>query len=181
MILLGFILVNKHILNASDSRILSIIVVYLVMPCAIINSFEIGFTKEKLQGLLFSAVLATIIHILLLIFINIGRKLWHWNTVECATVMYSNSGNMIIPLVNAMLGTDYVLYSCAFMSVQLIFLWTHCSTMLADNQYKCNSHNSRTSALFLPDKTAICHTHTGKRHRKYACTSQHDSNWHADG
>lgn len=69
MILLGFILVNKHILNASDSRILSIIVVYLVMPCAIINSFEIGFTKEKLQGLLFSAVLATIIHILLLIFI----------------------------------------------------------------------------------------------------------------
>ena len=91
MILLGFILVNKHILNASDSRILSIIVVYLVLPCAIINSFEIGFTKEKLQGLLFSAVLATIIHILLLIFINIGRKLWHWNTVECATVMYSNS------------------------------------------------------------------------------------------
>ena len=180
MILLGFILVNKHILNASDSRILSIIVVYLVMPCAIINSFEIGFTKEKLQGLLFSAVLATIIHILLLIFINIGRKLWHWNTVECATVMYSNSGNMIIPLVNAMLGTDYVLYSCAFMSVQLVFLWTHCSTMLAEKPHM-EWKNSRTPALFPSDKTAICHTHTGKRHRKYACTSQHDSNWHADG
>ena len=50
MILLGFILVNKHILNASDSRILSIIVVYLVMPCAIINSFEIGFNKRKTAG-----------------------------------------------------------------------------------------------------------------------------------
>ena len=49
--------------------------------------------------------------------------------------MYSNSGNMIIPLVNAMLGTDYVLYSCAFMSVQLIFLWTHCSTMLAEKPH----------------------------------------------
>ena len=36
MILLGFILVNKNILKSSDSRILSIIVVYLVMPCAII-------------------------------------------------------------------------------------------------------------------------------------------------
>ena len=56
MILLGFILVNKNILKSSDSRILSIIVVYLVMPCAIIGSFEIDFTKEKLQGLLFSAV-----------------------------------------------------------------------------------------------------------------------------
>ena len=50
MILLGFILVNKNILKSSDSRILSIIVVYLVMPCAIIGSFEIDFTKEKLQG-----------------------------------------------------------------------------------------------------------------------------------
>ena len=47
MILLGFILVNKNILKSSDSRILSIIVVYLVMPCAIIGSFEIDFTKEK--------------------------------------------------------------------------------------------------------------------------------------
>ena len=70
MILLGFILVNKNILKSSDSRILSIIVEYLVMPCAIICSFEIDFTKEKLQGLLFSAVIAVIIHVLLLIFIN---------------------------------------------------------------------------------------------------------------
>lgn len=53
MILLGFILVNKHILNASDSRILSIIVVYLVMPCAIINSFEIGFTKKNCRDYYF--------------------------------------------------------------------------------------------------------------------------------
>ena len=82
MILLGFILVNKNILKSSDSRILSIIVVYLVMPCAIICSFEIDFTKEKLQGLLFSAVIAVIIHVLLLIFINIGRKFWHWTPVE---------------------------------------------------------------------------------------------------
>jgi predicted permease len=105
------------------------------MPCAIIGSFEIDFTKEKLQGLLFSAVIAVIIHVLLLIFINIGRKFWHWTPVECATVMYSNSGNMIIPLVSAILGSDYVLYSCAFMSVQLIFLWTHCSTMLSEKPH----------------------------------------------
>lgn len=50
MILLGFILVNKNILKSSDSQILSIIVVYLVMPCAIIGSFEIDFTKRKTAG-----------------------------------------------------------------------------------------------------------------------------------
>lgn len=53
MILLGFILVNKNILKSSDSRILSIIVVYLVMPCAIIGSFEIDFTKKNCRDCYF--------------------------------------------------------------------------------------------------------------------------------
>ena len=132
MILLGYVLVKKHLLKANDSKIISVLVVYLVLPCAIINSFGIEFTNDKLKGLLFAAVLAVIIHIFLLIFIMIGERFWHWNAIERATVMYSNSGNMIIPLVSAILGPDYVLYSSAFMSVQMIFLWTHCSTMIAE-------------------------------------------------
>ena len=50
-----------------------------------------------------AALLAVVIHILLLLFITIGKKLWHWNSIEQATVMYSNAGNMIIPLVSAIL------------------------------------------------------------------------------
>lgn len=136
MILLGFILVNKNILKSSDSRILFY---HRGIPGdALCHNWFIWdwiLPKEKLQGRYFPAVIAVIIHVLLLIFINIGRKFWHWTPVECATVMYSNSGNMIIPLVSAILGSDYVLYSCAFMSVQLIFLWTHCSTMLSEKPH----------------------------------------------
>ena len=126
MILLGYILVKKHLLKSTDSKIISVLIVYLVLPCAILNSFEITFTKDKLIGLLFAAVLAVIIHLLLLIFIKIGHKYWHWNAIEQA---------MIIPLVSAILGSDYILYSSAFMSVQLIFLWTHCSTLIAGESH----------------------------------------------
>lgn len=135
MILLGYILVKKHLLKSADSKIISVLVVYLVLPCAILNSFEITFTKDKLIGLLFATILAVVIHLFLLIFIKIGQKYWHWNAIEQATVMYSNSGNMIIPLVSAILGSDYILYSSAFMSIQLIFLWTHCSTIIAGKSH----------------------------------------------
>ena len=135
MILLGYVLVKKKLLKAKDSKIISVVVVYLVLPCAILSSFEIDFTREKLTGLIYAAILAVIIHILLLLFIKLGEKIWHWNAIEQATIMYSNSGNMIIPLVSAILGPDYVLYSSAFMSVQMIFLWTHCSTMIAEQPH----------------------------------------------
>ena len=53
------------------------------------------------------------------------------NEVEIASVYYSNSGNLIVPIVTFILGQDWVLYGCVFMSVQLIFLWTHCKKIIS--------------------------------------------------
>lgn len=55
----------------------------------------------------------------------------HLNEVEIASVYYSNSGNLIVPIVTFILGQDWVLYGCVFMSVQLIFLWTHCKKIIS--------------------------------------------------
>ena len=48
--------------------------------------------------------------------------------------MYTNSGNMIIPLITAMMGNDWVLYSSAFITVQLVLIWTHCRMMLCEDE-----------------------------------------------
>ncbi len=53
-------------------------------------------------------------------YISYGR-LFHLNEVEIASVYYSNSGNLIVPIVTFILGQEWVLYGCVFMSVQLIF------------------------------------------------------------
>ena len=36
-----------------------------------------------------------------------------------------------MPLVTAVLGAEWVLYSCVYMSVQLVFFWTHCKKVLS--------------------------------------------------
>lgn len=45
-------------------------------------------------------------------------------------VIYSNAAALVIPLVKALMGDAYVIYSCAFIIVQLVLLWTHASSLL---------------------------------------------------
>ena len=44
------------------------------------------------------------------------------DAVEKASIVYSNAGNLIIPLVIAVLGEDKVIYASAFIAVQNILL-----------------------------------------------------------
>lgn len=42
--------------------------------------------------------------------------------VEETSLIYSNAGNLIIPIVTAILGKEWVIYTSAFLSVQLFLL-----------------------------------------------------------
>ncbi|MBQ9612579.1 MAG: AEC family transporter, partial [Lachnospiraceae bacterium] len=52
-------------------------------------------------------------------------KPFHFTNIEKASLIYSNAGNLIIPLVTAILGSEWLIYSSAFLVVQLFILWTH--------------------------------------------------------
>ena len=45
--------------------------------------------------------------------------------MEQVNIIYSNAAALVIPIVQALLGEKYVVYSCAFVIVQLVLLWTH--------------------------------------------------------
>ena len=105
ILLAGFVLVRAGLLRAADSKVLSVILVYLVIPCVIIDAFQIEDTPAIRAGLGLDAI-------------------------ERATAIYSNAGALVIPLVQALLGQEYVIYSCAFIIVQLVLLWTHGSMIL---------------------------------------------------
>ncbi len=134
MIIMGYTLVKLKIVKSEDSKVLSMVCLYLIMPCVIINSFLIEFTPEKLKGLGLAVGVAIVIHFVAWIFIRILGKVFNFNPVEKASVMYSNAANMVIPVVMSVLGDEWVLYSSAFVSVQLVLLWTHCKSMLSNEK-----------------------------------------------
>ena len=61
IMVLGYILVKSRILKADDSVILSKIVIYLLMPCTVINAFQVDFTPEVREGFVFGFLIAIVL------------------------------------------------------------------------------------------------------------------------
>ena len=131
MIFMGFALVKAGIVKDEESKVLSKIVLYLVIPCVIVNAFQVDYTAQTVKGLMIAFVASVILQIILLIIVAVMGKVLSLNEVEVASVYYSNSGNLIVPIVTFILGKEWVLYGCVFMSVQLVFLWTHCKKIIS--------------------------------------------------
>ena len=131
MIFMGFAIVKAGIVKDEESNVLSKIVLYLVIPCVIVNAFQVDYTAQTVKGLMIAFVASVILQIILLIIVAVMGKVLSLNEVEVASVYYSNSGNLIVPIVTFILGKEWVLYGCVFMSVQLVFLWTHCKKIIS--------------------------------------------------
>ena len=125
MMAAGYVLVKAGLFESKDSKVLSNIVVYVCSPCVVVNSFQITLTKDKIMGLLLAAAGAVIVHALLVGLTRLVQKPLHLNPIEKMSVIYSNSGNLIVPLVSSVLGQEWVFYSTAYMVVQTLLLWTH--------------------------------------------------------
>lgn len=131
MIFMGYLIVKTGLVSDDDSKVLSKIILYLIVPCVIINAFQVDYTTDTVKGLLIAFAASVMTQVILLVVISVTGKLLHLNEVEVASVYYSNSGNLIVPIVTFILGQEWVLYGCVFMSVQLVFLWTHCKKIIS--------------------------------------------------
>ncbi|MFQ6794394.1 MAG: AEC family transporter [Thomasclavelia sp.] len=143
MIFFGFLLVKSHTLTTDDSKIISMIVLFVASPCAILTSFAIEFTPDKLIGLGLSFLGALIVHLIYIPLTQFLGKIFGLAPIEKATVIYSNSGNLIIPLVGAILGNEWVLYTSGYMVIQTILLWTHAKSLV------CNERNYDLKKIIL--------------------------------
>lgn len=125
MMFCGYLLVKAGVLKASDSKVLSIMIVYVICPCTILNAFQIEFTAETAGNFILSFAAAGIIHAMLFAIVYLLSNVFHFTSIEKASLIYSNAGNLIIPLVTAVLGEEWVIYASGFMVVQLFIIWTH--------------------------------------------------------
>ena len=130
-IILGWLLIRLRLLRPEDSRVLSVVCLYLVTPCVIVSAFQIDRTPELLHSLALSLGTAIGIHVFLFAAVALLRRPLRLTPVEQASVIYPNSGNLIIPLVTAILGRDWVIYASMFQLVQQFPIWTHCRILLS--------------------------------------------------
>ena len=130
VLFLGFLLVKCGICKVNDSRVLSRLCIYLVVPCSILSAFQVSYTPAIRSGLLLAVGAAILVHIVLIGLFTILGPILHLNGIEKASIIYSNAGNLVIPLGSSILGADWGIYSSAYVSVQLFLLWSHWKMMI---------------------------------------------------
>ena len=130
ILFMGFVLVRTGKLRSADGRALSVLLVYLILPCVIIHSFQVEPSAAVRRGLLFALGAAAAVHALFIMLTAVFRRLFTLKAVEQMALIYTNAGILVFPLVTALLGPDYLIYPCAYAVVQLILLWTHGSCLL---------------------------------------------------
>jgi len=128
---LGYMLVRLGFLKSSDSHVLSVILIYLVCPAVMINSFQIDYTPEIRDGFLFSVGISLMIHLMLIAVCRAIKPVFRLSDIERASIIYSNAGFLIIPIVMNVLGSEWIIYTSGFLLVHQFFLWTHCLSLVS--------------------------------------------------
>jgi len=135
IMLIGFLLTKWGLIKSQDSTILSKLSLYLLMPCSIINAFDFEMTPDIRNGLILAFAAAFIIHFVFFILDFVYKKTVSKNSVERASIMYTNAGNLVIPIVSFVLGEEWVLYTAAYLSAQMVFMWTHCIGLFSNQKF----------------------------------------------
>ena len=147
----GFFLQKKKIINEQGASQMSEILLKIVTPAVIINSYNISFDKSLGKGLLIAlgmALLAHIVPILITALIYRGNKT-DVAKVEKFGIVYSNCGFMALPLITAVAGQTGVFYASAFIIVFNILQWTHGASLLKGSGATTVSRKKQLLSILL--------------------------------
>lgn len=103
------------------------LVLIVVTPCVIIQSFQRPFDAAMLKGLGLACLIALSIHIvtILLAHLLLHDPVAARERVLRVGAVLSNAGFMSLPLQNALLGEDGVFYGAAYVAIFNLILWSY--------------------------------------------------------
>ena len=118
----GFLLVRFGKISLEGGKTIGNLLIYLSLPCVIINSFTVERTPERLAGLGISALASAV---LLGVSILLSGLVFRRDAVSCFASAFSNPGFFGIPLISAVLGEEAVFYVAPFIALVNMLQWTY--------------------------------------------------------
>ena len=127
LIFAGFACVKTGAVKMEAKKAFSDLLLYLIVPAMVINSYLTEFDPQVLQNLLQSFALSTVLLLLglgITFFLTLrsgGQKNMPILRFAC---IFSNAAYMGFPLIQALFGAEGLLYASAYVTVFNILLWT---------------------------------------------------------
>ncbi len=124
----GYILFRTGKISREGSKAIGNILIFVSLPCVIINGFLKERTPEMLLGLLVSAVAAAAV---LAVSMLISRLVFKKDGVAAFAGAFSNPGFFGVPLIIASLSSGAVFYIAAFIAFLNLLQWTWGVSLIA--------------------------------------------------
>lgn len=123
----GFVIRKLRLLDDSSLRQINNLLLLIINPCVIINAFQSSFDRALLPGMAVAFVAAIVTHVVGAALARlVFRKSQHdQRGVLQFAVVFSNCAFMCIPLLDALLGSDGVMYGSIYFAVFNVWCWTY--------------------------------------------------------
>lgn len=155
LVVIGYYLRNKNILNDDGESVLIFLLVNITTPAMVINAMNIDFSMEQLKTGGFLMVLAIVFDIILVLLGNLAsvktmdeekKKMIKY------TVVMLNGGFMGFPLAYQIYGAEGMFYATMFHTPNIIFMWTYGISLLLG---KKKTENRAKQMLLNPGMMGI--------------------------
>lgn len=132
MMSIGMILYKIKAVDEAGIAQLSNIALYVATPCVVMRSLAIDFNAEQLNiGLLVMAFnMAIFLASVVIATFGCGRA----DRVGTFAVVFSNSGFVGIPLIQGILGDEYVFYVTMTMVIGTVTFWTYGTYLMSGDK-----------------------------------------------
>lgn len=123
----GFVLGKLKLLNAQGSLCMSNLMLYAVIPCLVVSSFQRPLEAEHLQNFGLTVLLSVAVHAAMIIVaaVALRRADTEGRSIYSLCAVMANCGFMAFPLQEALYGSLGVFYGSAYMVVFNVCTWTY--------------------------------------------------------
>lgn len=153
LMIIGYLCVKVKLISDEGRKQFSNIVMKLVIPALIFMAYQKEFSYELVTGLLWTFILSFVSYVITipmtLLLIRKNEK--HEYAIERFSLIFTNCAFMGVPLIEALFGSDGVLYVTAYITLFNLLTWTY-GIMMIKNEI---SFKGLINSLKAPSIIAI--------------------------
>lgn len=129
----GFVLFRTKKLSLEGNKCLGNILIFLSLPCVIINGFLVERTTERIIGLGISALSAAL---LLAMAILVSKIVFKKDAIANFASSFSNPGFFGVPIIVSCLNNGAVFYIASFIAFLNLLQWTYGVSLMKGGKEK---------------------------------------------
>lgn len=147
LIAVGWVLRRKNFLSEQGTKELGAILLRIIIPCVIVKSYIVPYSRERLLELALSAGLALLgfIAAMLIAYAVYGKR----RRIENFAASFCNAGFIGIPLAQAAIGEDGVFYVAASVALLNLFQWTYGVYIMTDRRDAIRAKTIATNPVVI--------------------------------